>query len=100
MTPVRRLREQVGLTQNLLARLAGTTQQAVSRYETGKSSPTLKMLGRLAEAVGLRVIVTFVPNEPSEAGIIPPTRPEMLRSTPLDASRRPINERRDEMWTI
>ena len=61
VTPVRHLREQASLTQQLLADLSGVTQQTISRYETGIGSPTLKMLNRLAEAVGLDVIVSFTP---------------------------------------
>ncbi len=61
VTPVRHLREQASLTQQLLADLSGVTQQTISRYETGTGSPTLKMLNRLAEAVDLHVIVSFTP---------------------------------------
>ncbi len=99
VTPVRRLREHVGLTQDLLAQLAGITQQTVSRYETGESSPTLEKLDRLAEAVGLRVIVTFASAEADDAPTRPPARsegPTSDRDAPPSKTRQP----RAELWTI
>lgn len=61
MSVVRDLRERVHLTQQLLSDLSGITAQTISRYETGRRSPTLKALDQLAEAAGLRVEVSFVP---------------------------------------
>ncbi len=49
---VRDLRARHGLSQSALAYRAGTTQQAVSRIEHGRVSPTVEMLARLAAAVG------------------------------------------------
>lgn len=58
---VRKLREQAGLTQQLLGDRAGLSQQTISWYETGQGSPTLRMLNRLAASVGLEVVVIFEP---------------------------------------
>ncbi len=79
MTPVRHLREQAGLTQDLLTQRAGITQQTISRYETGRRSPTLKSLELLAEAVGLRVIVSFAPAETGDVN----------QPSTIDRARRP-----------
>jgi transcriptional regulator with XRE-family HTH domain len=49
---VRDLRARHGLSQSALAYRAGTTQQAVSRIEHGRVSPTVEMLARIAAAVG------------------------------------------------
>jgi len=61
MNPVRRLREQVALTQAALARAAGTSQPTIAASETGDKSPTLSTLERLAAAVGRETVVDFVP---------------------------------------
>src|SRR5258706_15989585 len=49
---VRELRARHGLSQLALAYRAGTTQQAISRIEHERVSPTVEMLGRLAAAAG------------------------------------------------
>jgi len=65
---VRELRFRAGLTQQLLAEASGITAQTISRYETGRKSATLRILDRLAAAVGLRIIVSFAPAETDDAG--------------------------------
>jgi DNA-binding XRE family transcriptional regulator len=55
------LREQKGLSQQQLAKLMGTSQQAISRIESGEYDGfTLKTLEKIAEATGMRVKVEFV----------------------------------------
>ena len=61
MHPVRRLRTQVGITQETLARLAGTSQPTIAAYEAGQKSPTLDTLAKLAGALGLEASISFVP---------------------------------------
>ena len=55
------LREKKGLSQQQLAKLMGTSQQAISRIESGEYDGfTLKTLEKIAEATGMRVKVEFV----------------------------------------
>ena len=55
------LRENKGLSQQQLAQLMGTSQQAISRIESGKYEGfTLKTLEKIAEATGMRVKIEFV----------------------------------------
>ncbi len=54
---VRELRARHGLSQSALAYRAGTTQQAVSRIEHGRVSPTVEMLARLAVVVGEELVL-------------------------------------------
>ena len=55
------LREKKGLSQQQLAKLMGTSQQAISRIESGKYEGfTLKTLEKIAEATGMRVKIEFV----------------------------------------
>ena len=70
MNVVRELRYQAGLTQDLLAKAAGTHSQTISLYEVGRTSPTWRMLLRLADAVGLELIVSFAPkNTATDDGV-------------------------------
>ncbi len=58
---IAKLREQKGLTQGKMAKLMGTSQQAVSRIESGDYEGfTLKTLERIAEATGTRLKIEFV----------------------------------------
>lgn len=61
MNSVREIREATGMTQQELARAAGTSQPAIAAYEAERKSPTLRTLRRLASAAGLEVSVTIVP---------------------------------------
>ena len=55
------LREQKGISQQQLAKLMGTSQQAISRIESGEYEGfTLKTLEKIAEATGMRVKIEFV----------------------------------------
>ncbi|MBM3490876.1 MAG: helix-turn-helix transcriptional regulator [Alphaproteobacteria bacterium] len=50
-----------GLTQAELARRMRTTQSAVARLESGRRSPSLKTLQRIAKATGTRAHFEFRP---------------------------------------
>lgn len=55
------LREKKGLSQKQLAELMGTSQQAISRIESGEYDGfTLKTLEKIAEATGMRVKIEFI----------------------------------------
>ena len=55
------LREKKGLLQQQLAKLMGTSQQAISRIESGEYEGfTLKTLEKIAEATGARVKIEFI----------------------------------------
>jgi len=56
---IERARVEAGLTQSELARRAGTSQSAISAYESGKKSPSTSTLERLLAAAGRRPIVTL-----------------------------------------
>lgn len=61
MGPVEALRRRANLTQDELARRAGTSQPTIAAYESGVKSPTVRTLSRLAAAAGLDAAITFVP---------------------------------------
>ncbi|MFA0752052.1 MAG: hypothetical protein SLRJCFUN_002455 [Candidatus Fervidibacter sp.] len=52
---LRQLREQLGLSQNRFAKLAGIPQPKISRWESGKEAPSAKYLLKLARALGVPV---------------------------------------------
>lgn len=54
-TLIRMSREAAGLSQDALAARAGTSQPAISRYESGASSPSVETLDRLLAAMGARL---------------------------------------------
>jgi len=56
-------RSMLGLTQEAVATLMGTTKSAVSRLEAaGKHVPSLTTLKKYAHAVGCRLEIKLVPN--------------------------------------
>ena len=58
---IAKLREKKGLSQQQLAKLMGTSQQAISRIESGDYQGfTLKTIEKIADATGTRVKIEFV----------------------------------------
>ncbi|MCX8090409.1 MAG: helix-turn-helix transcriptional regulator [Verrucomicrobiae bacterium] len=65
------LRERAGLTQKDLARKLGTSQQQISRLESPCcEGHSLRMLRRVARALGATVRVIFEPSEQSPSGVL------------------------------
>lgn len=50
---IRQLREAAGLSGNALAKLAGIGQSTLSRIESGVHSPTLDVLEKISDALGI-----------------------------------------------
>ena len=61
MNIVRQLRRQANVTQQDLARRAGTSQSTIAAYEAGTKSPTLRTLENLASVLDLELEARFVP---------------------------------------
>ena len=64
---IRSAREKLGITQAQLAARIGSTQPAVARLEAGGVSPSLDTLHRVAEALGLELVVDFRPAKRASA---------------------------------
>ncbi len=58
---IRELREAAGLSQLQLAERAQMKQSAICRIESGDHSPNHRTLERLAEALNVRMVITFQP---------------------------------------
>lgn len=56
---VRKIRTELGLTQKQLGRRARLTQSAVARLEAGDVLPTLRVLQRIADALGAELDVSL-----------------------------------------
>lgn len=54
---VRRVRRRAGISQAELARRLGTSQSVVARWESGRVSPTISTLSRIADACGFSLRV-------------------------------------------
>ena len=63
---VREARRRVGLTQAELAVRAGTTQSAVARVESGRTSPSWDTVVGLIRACGLDLLVEIVERDGSD----------------------------------
>ena len=64
---VREGRKRAGLTQKDLADRAGTTQSAIARLESGRSTPSLEAVERLLRHCGFQLIVELAPYDGSDA---------------------------------
>ncbi|MFJ6385414.1 helix-turn-helix domain-containing protein [Kitasatospora sp. NPDC092039] len=58
---VRLRREALGMTQSQLAAATGMQQPAVARFEAGGTMPTIVVLERFADALGMRLTVELEP---------------------------------------
>lgn len=52
---IKQRREQLDISQEQLAQQIGTSQKQISKYETGKNSPTADVLDALADALNTTV---------------------------------------------
>lgn len=58
-TRVHQRRTELGITQVQLARIAGVTQQAISRLERGEVAPRIRTMRAVAGALGTTVEALF-----------------------------------------
>ena len=58
---IKDLREDHDLTQKELAMRTGIAQADISKLENGNANPSLRTLQRLAEGLGMKLKVEFVP---------------------------------------
>ncbi|MBV9098958.1 MAG: helix-turn-helix transcriptional regulator [Frankiaceae bacterium] len=59
-------RKRARLTQAQLAERAGTTQSAIARLESGRTSPSLEQVERLMRLCGFQLIVELAPYDDSD----------------------------------
>src|SRR5258708_20971348 len=61
---IKAIREAHNLSQGELAAKVGTKQPAIARLESGRVIPRLDLLYKIAAAMGMRLNVSFVDDEP------------------------------------
>ena len=54
-------RKEQNLTQKELSERTGITQADISRIENGTRNPSINMVQRLADGLGMRLVLQFVP---------------------------------------
>ena len=72
---IRNLRTEAGLTQSRLAEFVGVSDEHISRLERGEKTPSLGMIGRIAEALQVPPSRLFQFELPSS----PPSEDERLK---------------------
>lgn len=75
---VREARKRVGWTQRQLAERAGTTQSAIARLESGRTTPSFDTVLRLVRLCGLDLDIMLVERDDSDWAQAAP----LLRLTP------------------
>ena len=55
-------RKQTGITQAQLAQRTGINQADISKLENGNANPSIMRLKRLAEGMGMKLKIEFVPS--------------------------------------
>jgi transcriptional regulator with XRE-family HTH domain len=76
---VREARRRAGLTQQELAERTGTTQSAIARLESGRTSPSFDLVLKLIKAAGFRLDVALDPYDDSDIA-----QAEALLRLPVD----------------
>jgi transcriptional regulator with XRE-family HTH domain len=78
---IRRHREALGLTQRSLAQKLGVEASHVAFIETGRRKPSLKLVARLADVLGLDRQDLLIQAHPEAKELIAAARPEERRKT-------------------
>ena len=63
---MREARRRAGLTQRELAERAGTTQSAIARLESGRTSPSFEQVERMLKLCGFSMIVELATYDDSD----------------------------------
>lgn len=66
---LKRLREEKGFSQKRLADEAGINKMLISKYETGRSTPSMENLGKIAKALEITVDYLVFDNVPSNGRV-------------------------------
>jgi len=56
---IKRFRESMGWTKTRLAQMSGVSQSFISDIESGKKTPTVEVLGRICDALGITLADFF-----------------------------------------
>ena len=79
---VRTHRQALGLTQRLLAQKLGIEASHVAFIETGRRKPSLKLIARLADILGIDRQKLLILAHPEAKKFVPEVKPETPRNAP------------------
>src|SRR5690242_16729436 len=68
---LRRRREEQGLSLNQLAAKSGVSKAMIAKVESGESSPTAGLLGRLCGGLGVTLSTLMIESEQSDTSFFP-----------------------------
>lgn len=88
---IRLARAKAGLTQAELGEAAGSDQQAISAYETGRREPTMPTLVKILAAAGFEMRIRLAPIDAHDSSL-----QDVLEALPVEARaevERAANER-------
>lgn len=57
------LRNEMNITQEQLAEKSGVSQANISKIENGKYMPSIKVIKRIADALGKRIVIDLIDRE-------------------------------------
>lgn len=60
---IRETRNELGITQEELAKKTGISQSSISRIENGSSVPSLSTLKKIGDSIGKRVVINYEDSE-------------------------------------
>ena len=72
---IKEKRERLNMTQKELSKRTGINQADISKLENGTGNPTINLLKRLADGMGMMLKIEFVPKtKQTKEFIVPGTR--------------------------
>lgn len=93
---LRRLRARSGLSLEKLASLSGVSRGMIGRIEMGRSTPTVGLLSRLAEALGVQLVSLISVREAPAASVLRHGRSTTIETSGGKFVMRPLSKRRPE----
>jgi len=87
---LRRLRKAQGHSLERLAELSGVSRAMLGQIETGKSVPTVSLLWKIADALGVPVTTLIATGHGSTTVVLPKERTAVLASRSGASTRRPL----------
>ena len=64
---IRKRRQELGISQNKLAKMVGITQPFMNEIESAKKSPSVEILLRICEVLDIKVFADYLPDEADDS---------------------------------
>lgn len=93
---LRRLRARSGLSLEKLAGISGVSRGMIGRIEMGRSTPTVGLLSRLAEALGVQLVSLITVRETPAASVLRHGRSTTIETSGGKFVMRPLSKRQPD----